>query len=139
MKTKLSNVWIGIQAAAALCTIGAVKLWAPVCGKLLTLESGKEVPMKCFYTGQAATAVAVILLVTALLALLAKKDHKKFMLINAVCAVMLFLLFGSLIGICASPEMRCHTTAFWCRGAAVVTLVTSAIELISGKDGQVPS
>ena len=139
MKTKLSNVWIGMQAAAALCVIGAVKLWAPVCGKMLTLDSGKEVPMKCFYTGQAAIAVAVILLVTALMALLAKKDHKKFMVISAVCAIMLFLLFGSLIGVCASPEMRCHTTAFWCRGAAVVTLAASAIEFLSIKDGQIPS
>ena len=134
MKTKLSNVWIGLQAAAALCTVGAVKIWAPVCGKMLTLESGKEVPMKCFYTGQAAIAVAAILFVVAVLALFAKKDHRKLMVVSAVCAVVMFLVFGSLIGVCVSPEMRCHTTAFWCRGAAIVTLAASAIELISGKE-----
>ena len=139
MKTKLSNVWICLQAAAALCIVGAVKLWAPVCGKMLVLESGKEVPMKCFYTGQAAMAVAAILLVTALLALFSKKDHRKLMVVSAVCAVVLFLLFGGLIGVCASPEMRCHTTAFWCRGAAILTLAASAIELIGGKEGQVPN
>ena len=42
MKTKLSNILIGLQAIAALCVIGAVKIWAPVCGKMLTLETGKE-------------------------------------------------------------------------------------------------
>ena len=139
MKTKLSNILLSLQAVAALCVIGAVKIWAPVCGKLLTLDTGKEVPMRCYYTGQAAFAVAVILLTIAIAALLSKSGHRKLMVISAVAAVMLFLLFSSLIGVCASPDMRCHATDFWCRGAAVVSLAASVVELLSGKEGQIPT
>ena len=139
MKTKLSNILIGLQAAAALCVIGAVKLWAPVCGKMLTLETGKEVPMRCFYTGQAAIAIAVVMLAIAAVALLTKSGHRKLMIVSSVAAVMLFLLFSSLIGVCVSPDMRCHATDFWCRGAAVVSLAASVIELLSGKEGQIPT
>ena len=139
MKTKLSNILIGLQAIAALCVIGAVKIWAPVCGKMLTLETGKEVPMRCWYTGQAAIAIAVILLAVTIVALLSKSGHRKLMVVSAVAAVMLFLLFSTLIGVCASPDMRCHATDFWCRGAAVVSLAASVIELLSGKEGQIPT
>ena len=139
MKTKLSNILIGLQAAAALCVIGAVKIWAPVCGKMLTLETGKEVPMRCFYTGQAAIAIAVVMLAIAAVALLTKSGHRKLMIVSSVAAVMLFLLFSSLIGVCVSPDMRCHATDFWCRGAAVVSFAASVIELLSGKEGQIPT
>lgn len=138
MKTKLSYVMLSIQALAALCSVGAVKIWAPVCGKLLTLTTGKEVPMRCYYTGQAAIAVAGIMLAAAVVALLCKKGHRKLMIISIVAAVMLFLLFSSLIGVCASPEMRCHATDYWCRGAAVVSIAAAVIELLSGKEGQIP-
>ena len=33
MKTNLNKVMIALQALAALCLIGAIKIWAPVCGK----------------------------------------------------------------------------------------------------------
>ena len=88
MKTKLSNILIGLQAAAALCVIGAVKLWAPVCGKMLTLETGKEVPMRCFYTGQAAIAIAVVMLAIAAVALLTKSGHRKLMIVSSVAAAL---------------------------------------------------
>ena len=138
MKTKLSNILIGLQAAAALCVLGAVKLWAPVCGKMLTLESGKEVPMKCHWAGQAAIALSIILLVCAVVAFLAQRDHKKLMIVTAVTAVMLFLTFTSLIGVCASDTMRCQTTALWGKIAAAVAFAASLVELFSGKEGQIP-
>ncbi|MDO5111128.1 MAG: DUF4418 family protein [Clostridia bacterium] len=138
MKSKLTKILIGIQAAAALCVLGAVKLWAPVCAKMLTLESGSEVHMKCFYTGQAAAAVAVILLAVAIIAFLAKQDHRKIMAISAVGAVVLFLLFTGLIGVCANAEMPCHTTALWGKLCAAVTLLTSLIIMLGGKESQLP-
>lgn len=138
MKTKMNNILILVQAAAAALLLGAVKLWAPVCGKMLELVSGKEVPMKCHWAGQAAIAICVIVLAAALMALLAKKEYKGLMVVTAVAAVLLFLVFTSLIGVCASEEMRCQTTKLWGIGAAAVIFGTSLINLISGKEGQVP-
>ena len=47
MKTKMNKIMIALQALAAVCLLGAIKIWAPVCGKMLELVSGKTVPMKC--------------------------------------------------------------------------------------------
>lgn len=136
--SKLNKILAGIQALAALAAAGAVKIWAPVCGKLLELTTGRQVPMKCHWAGQATIALAVILLLVAVMSLLAKKDFKKFQLIALAGGVLLFLVYGSLIGVCASETMRCQITALWGRGAALVTIVTALINMLSGKEGQVP-
>ena len=138
MKTKMNNILILIQAVAAALMIGAIKIWAPVCGKMLELVSGKEVPMKCHWAGQAAIAISAIMIVVAVMALLAKKEYKSLMVVNAVAAVVLFLVFTSLIGVCASETMRCQITKVWGLGVAAVVFGTSLINLISGKEGQVP-
>ena len=138
MKTKLNNILIAIQALAAIVMIAAIKIWAPVCGKMLETTAGKQVPMKCHWAGQAAIAVAIIILAAAIAALLAKKEYKGLMLVNAVAGVVLFLVFTKLIGVCASEEMRCQTTKLWGMGCAAVVCVTSVINLLSGKEGQIP-
>ena len=138
MKSTLNKVMIALQALAALCMIGAIKIWAPVCGKMLELTSGKQVPMKCHWAGQAAIAVSVIIIAVAVMAFLAKKEYKGLMVVNAVAAVVLFLVFTSLIGVCASETMRCQITKVWGIGAAAVVFAASLINLISGKEGQVP-
>ena len=138
MKSTLNKIMIALQILAAAALLGAVKIWAPVCGKMLELISGKEVPMKCHWAGQAAIAISILILVAAVMAFLAKKDYKGLMVVTAVAGVLLFLVFTSLIGVCASAEMRCQTTKIWGIGAAAVTVATSLINLISGKEGQVP-
>ena len=138
MKTTMNKVMIILQALAAAALLGAIKIWAPVCGKLLDLVNGNQVPMKCHWAGQAAIAVSVIIIATAVMALLAKKEYKGLMVVNAVAAVVLFLVFTSLIGVCASETMRCQITKVWGLGAAAVVFATSLINLLSGKEGQVP-
>ena len=138
MKTKMNKIMITLQALAAALLIGAIKIWAPVCGKMLDLANGNQTHMKCYWAGQAGLAVAVILLAAALMALLAKKEYKGLMVVNAVAGVMLFMVFTSLIGVCASETMRCQVTKIWGIGAAVVAFVTSLLNLLSGKEGQVP-
>ena len=139
MKTTMNKIMIALQALAAVCMIGAVKIWAPVCGKMLELVSGKTVPMKCHWAGQAAIAISAIILVAAVIALLTKKDFKSLMIVTAVAGVMLFLVFNnSLIGVCASAEMRCQTTKVWGLICSGTVFATSLINLLSGKEGQVP-
>ena len=138
MKTTMNKIMIVIQAVSALCVIGALKLWAPVCGKMLELANGNQVPMKCHWAGQAAIAICVIILVAAVAALLVKKDYKGLMIVTAVAGVMLFLVFTNLIGVCANEEMRCNITKIWGMGAAGIVITTSIINLISGKEGQIP-
>ena len=139
MKTNLNKAMIILQALAAACVLGAIKIWAPVCGKMLELTTGKQVPMKCHWAGQAAIAVSLIILVVAVMALLAKKEYKGLMVVSAVAGAILFLIFtNTLIGVCASADMRCNVTKVWGMGAAAVTVAASLINLLSGKEGQVP-
>lgn len=138
MKTTMNKILIILQAISALCVIGSVKIWAPVCGKMLDLANGNQVPMKCHWAGQAAVGIAVIILAAALMALLVKKEYKGLMAVTAVAGVVLFLVFTSLIGVCANEEMRCNVTKVWGIGAAAVTVAASLINLLSGKEGQVP-
>ena len=138
MKTKLTNILIALQIIAAGCMVGAIKIWAPVCGKMLELTSGKQVPMKCHWAGQAAIAVAIIILAAAVMALVSKKNEKGLMVVTAVAGVVLFLVFTKLIGVCASEEMRCQITKLWGMGCAAVVVATSVVNLLSGKEGQIP-
>ena len=139
MKTKLNKIMIALQAISALCVIGAVKIWAPVCGKLLDLANGNQVPMKCHWAEQAAVAVCIIILAAAVMAFAAKKEYKGMMVVTGVAGVMLFLVFTSLIGVCASPDMRCNTTALWAKILAAVVMAASLVGLLAGKEGQIPS
>ena len=139
MKSTLNKIMIALQAISALCLIGAVKIWAPVCGKMLELANGNQVPMKCHWAEQAAVAICVIILAAALMALLAKKEYKGLMVVTAAAGIMLFLVFTRLIGVCANEEMRCNITKLWGMGAASVTAAASLINLLSGKEGQIPN
>ena len=138
MKNTMNKVICALQAVAALVLIGAIKIWAPVCGKMLTLTTGKEVPMKCAWTSKAGIAIAIILIAVAVIAFFAKQDQKKFFLVSAVIGVVLFLVFTSLMGVCASPDMRCNVTAVWAKIVAAVVVGSSIVGLISGKEGQLP-
>ena len=139
MKTKMNKILIVLQALAAALLIGAIKIWAPVCGKMLETTTGKMVPMKCHWAGQAGIAVAIVILAAAVMALLAKKEYKGFMVVTAICGALLFLFFATdFIGVCASAEMRCQSTKLWGIIAAGITFAASLINLLSGKEGQVP-
>ena len=139
MKTKMNKTMIALQALSAICMIGAIKIWAPVCGKLLDLANGNQTHMKCHWAGQAGMAVAAIILIAAAMALLAKKEYKGFMVVTAICGALLFLFFATdFIGVCASAEMRCQTTKLWGIIVAGITFAASLINLLSGKEGQVP-
>ena len=139
MKTTMNKIMIVLQALAVALLIGAIKIWAPVCGKMLDLANGNQTHMKCHWAGQAGFAVAVILLIAAVMALLAKKEYKGFMVITAVCGALLFMIFATdFIGVCASETMRCQVTKVWGIGAAAVSFAASLINLLSGKEGQVP-
>ena len=130
-----------VQAGAALCVLGAIQFWAPVCDKVLVLQSGKVTNMKCFYAGRAGMALAVLLLVAAVVVLLSKKDHKKVQLVLITGAVLLFLVFTRLIGVCsgsAMEAMACETTEVWAKGGAAVILLAAVADLLSGREGRLP-
>lgn len=79
-------------------------------GRHLTLANGREVPMKCHWTGQAEVALAAPLVVTA--GLLATSERKETVrtasIVAAVLGLFVIALPTLLIGVCSNPEMICN-------------------------------
>lgn len=80
-------------------------------GRSLTLENGRQIPMKCHWTARAEMAVAAPLLATGGLLAFAKRKETKLFLsaLGAVLGVFVILLPTALVGVCANPEMICNS------------------------------
>lgn len=133
------RIWPIINLIAGLAMIGTVKIWAPVCSGLLTLDSGKQVHMKCFYSGQALILLGIVIAVLAVVSMLAKKDYKLIQIASIVVALLIFLVFSdAFIGVCAKI-MACHSTKTWGFILAILSIVASVIDMITGnKESQLP-
>jgi|GEM_PF-662459 len=134
MKKHLSKIILGSELLAALLVLSAVFIWAPVCKGLLTLQNGTMVHMKCFYTGQASIVLALILILTAVVAFLSKTDHNKIQWVIVLIGIMLISnTYDSTIGIgiCKKTTMECHVTAAWLRGSGILTIVSGLVEVFA--------
>jgi hypothetical protein len=80
-------------------------------GRTLTLENGKQVPMKCLWTARAELVAGIPLLVLGILmGVWPRKDSTRSLSILAVVlGILTILLPTSLIGVCASAEMDCNS------------------------------
>jgi len=78
-------------------------------GRVLTLQNGRTIPMKCHWTGRAELAVALPLAVVgALLALSKRKETRRFLaIVGAFLGLAAILLPLAFIGVCSSAEMTC--------------------------------
>ena len=80
-------------------------------GKSLALTSGKTVPMKCHWTGVAEIVTGVPLVAVGVMMAVTRKRTNLFSLgvMGVVLGIMAILLPTSLIGVCQTPTMTCHT------------------------------
>lgn len=141
MKKHLTKIILGTELLASLLVLGSVFIWAPVCNGLLTLANGTMAHMKCFYTGQASVALALILLITAIAAFFSKTDHKKIQWVVIAIGILLIVnTFESIIGIgiCKMTTMACNTTAVWIRGSGVLAIACGLSDIFvnSSKTGE---
>ncbi|MDD3365028.1 MAG: DUF4418 family protein, partial [Syntrophomonas sp.] len=112
----------------------AVFIWAPVCAGLLTLQNGTMVHMKCFYTGQASIVLALILMITAVVAFFSKTDHNKIQWVIVAIGIMLISnTYDSTIGIgiCKKTTMACNVTALWLRGSGILAIVSGLADVFA--------
>ena len=110
--------------------IALVSAYMGGCPTMVELANGNSAPMRCFWTFTADTYVAVGGIATALVAMTCReKTGRRAMaiayIVVAIVAACMPMWFA--VGLCASPEMHCHTTAtiVWvlCGLAAVVGIV----------------
>lgn len=132
MNKKLSMILPIICGLAALITLGAIYIWAPVCDQFLELASGNMTHMRCFYTARAATYLAILLLACSIIALTTKN---KTAVISLIIGVMLITIINDTVGIgvCKKETMACIQTAGWLKGCGIVTIIASAGQLLIKK------
>jgi hypothetical protein len=122
-------------------------------GRQLTLQDGRQIPMKCTWTARAEAAVAAPLLATGLFMALSRRKEMLRVLgaIGIILGAAVILLPTSLIGVCGNPAMICHSLmkpALTLTGSVTIALgivavvfsmigvrSVSAAELLEGKSG----
>jgi hypothetical protein len=79
-------------------------------GRVLTLQNGKTVAMKCTWSAKAELALGIPLLGVGVLMLLGRRKEtiRSMSVMGAVLGVLVILIPTSLIGVCASADMDCN-------------------------------
>lgn len=111
-------------------------------GRMLTLADGRQISMKCHWTGVAELAVSVPLLVVGGLMLFSRRKESGRTLgtVGTSLGAMVLLLPTALIGVCMSPDMPCVSLmkpALLLTGALVVVASLGAVAFSWGQEKQV--
>lgn len=123
----------GLMAADALFMLLVVKVIAPVCAGMVETAAGKQVPMRCHYTGAALLILGILLLVDGILCVV-KKEKVVCGVLAAVISVFMFLVLGSSLGmgVCANTEMACNVTAAFAKVCGGIGVIIGAISAYLG-------
>ena len=80
-------------------------------GRMITLANGKEIPMKCHWTGRAELGLALPLLTVGLTMLFSRRreSFRNLGLVGISLGIVNILLPTVLIGVCGMPDMPCHS------------------------------
>lgn len=124
-----------ICGLAALVVLGAIYIWAPVCDQLIPLQNGNMTHMRCFYTAQAATYLAILLLACSVVTLAIKNGKTAIAIISLIIGIMLITITMESIGIgvCKKTTMSCIQTAVWLKGCGIVAIIASAVQFFIKK------
>lgn len=129
------NAWsiVCLISAIVFAAISIVSAFLGGCPSTLTLSSGGNVPMKCFWAFTADSYIGLIGIVIALVGMTCKDQSGRRatgVSLIAVAAVAACIPAPFCIGLCAMPDMHCHTTAHivWalCAIAAIIGIVQIA-------------
>lgn len=128
MKKNLSKILNGIEILTGATIICAILMWAPVCTGMLQLANGNMVHMKCYYTGQAALLLSIVLIVAGIESFIT--NSRMPLIFITIGILLLSVTFTSPLGIGVCVKvMSCHTTAFWIRGGGIIAILCGIISL----------
>lgn len=129
---KINNILAAAEAILGIFMILIVKVIAPVCSGTVELASGKQMPMKCHYTGVVLLFLGILMLINAVALFVTKEAFACGIMTVALSAFVFVVLSGSVgIGVCMKV-MACHTTAAFARVAGAIGIVIGAVLIWSG-------
>lgn len=106
-------------------------------GGMITLQNGKQISMKCHWTGRAEMALAIPLLGIGTMMTFSRrrKSQMNLSVLGILAGAAILAVPTSLIGTCATPTMICNTAmkpALLTMGS-VVTGISLVSLIVSGK------
>jgi hypothetical protein len=80
-------------------------------GRMLTLADGREIPMKCHWTGRAELGLGLPLLAVGLTMVASRRreTQRNLGLVGITLGIVAILLPTTLIGVCGNPDMPCNS------------------------------
>lgn len=80
-------------------------------GRMLTLADGRQIPMKCHWTGRAELGLGLPLLGVGLIMGFTRRkgSYRSLGLLGLTLGVVAILLPTTLIGVCGNPDMPCNS------------------------------
>lgn len=109
------------------------------CTGLVTLKSGKQIPMKCNWTAQASIATALPLgLLGLALAMAKRKETRRALAVVATgLGAALLLLPTVLIGTCATYDMECNLVMKpTMLGLGILTIVIAGVVFLMSRGNE---
>ena len=108
-------------------------------GRMLSLADGRQVSMKCHWTGRAELGLALPLLAVGVMMPFSKSKGSRRILgiAGAALGIATILLPTELIGVCMSPDMPCVSTmkpALLLMGALVVAIGLVTVAFSWGRE-----
>src|SRR5512139_3667664 len=80
-------------------------------GASITLENGRQIPMKCHWTGRGELVLAIPLLAVGVLLFFSRRKETQMAMgiMGVILGVLVILLPTVLIGVCMSADMLCNS------------------------------
>jgi len=133
---------VGMILLALVLAIAPVFTDCESTGKMLTTADGRNVSMKCHWTGIAEVAAAIPLGIAGIYALRGRrKETLRFAaIVGAVSALMAILLPVALIGTCGNPAMTCNLLMRPILLASGILAMTASITLfVIAREPELPA
>ena len=128
-----------VLAAVVMAAIALVSAFMGGCPTQVELANGNTAPMRCFWTFTADTYVAVLGIVIALVSMTCKdkSGRRAAGVFLVACAAVVAVLPASFaVGLCAMPEMHCHTTAHIVWALAAVAAIVGLVQIVKADPQQ---
>lgn len=126
---------VAVALSLAMVLVAVVKGGCAAC---LTTDSGACVPMTCHWTFRTVALLGIVAVVVSVGWVLVREARSRRFLAFVdilVAALVAIACYTPVMGLCARPEMSCHTTACIVASLCVGLVVVSVAMAVVAKDG----